>query len=127
MICNYSVFNFSNFEGDYNNLELGQEVEYNLGNRGNSGSCSSAENVKVIPKGTISLPAIKGDIVEGSITRPLRSVNPDQNEYSGLIKLKSDNGNEEKEYEFGIMGLSNKRELLQVGDHVQFQVNIFIN
>lgn len=27
------------------------------------------------------------------------------------------------EHEFGIMGLVNKRELLQVGDHVQFQVD----
>lgn len=78
--------------------------------------------MKVIPKGTICLPAINGDVVEGTVIRPLRSVNPDQNEYSGLIKLKTDNGNEEKEYEFGIMGLTNKRELLQVGDHVQFQV-----
>lgn len=64
--------------------------------------------------------------MEGSVTRPLRSVNPDQNEYSGLIKLKGENGNDERDYEFGIMGLTNKRELLQVGDHVQFQVRMFI-
>lgn len=101
---------------------MGQEVEYNLGSRGNSGSCSSAENVKIIPKGTINLPPVKDETLEGTVTRPLRSVNPDQNEYSGLIKWKSENGNEDKEFEFGIMGLTNKRELLQVGDHVQFQV-----
>lgn len=99
-------------------------MEYNLGTRVNSGSCSSAENVKIVPKGTISLPAVSGEVLDGAVTRPLRSVNPDQNEYSGLIKLKSDNPEEKlQEYEFGIMGLVNKRELLQVGDPVQFQVD----
>ncbi|KAJ8922361.1 hypothetical protein NQ315_004304 [Exocentrus adspersus] len=117
-------FHFSNFEGEANNLELGQEVEYNLGSRGNSGSCSSAENVKVIPKGTITLPEINGDILEGTVVRPLRSVNPDQTEYSGLIRIKTDNPEDKPiDYEFGIMGLVNKRELLQVGDHVQLQVD----
>ncbi|KAJ8929356.1 hypothetical protein NQ314_017960 [Rhamnusium bicolor] len=117
-------FHFSNFEGEASTLELGQEVEYNLGNRGNSGSCSSAENVKIIPKGTIVLPEVSGDVLEGTVVRPLRSVNPDQNEYSGLIRIKSDNPDDKPlEYEFGIMGLVNKRELLQVGDHVQLQVD----
>lgn len=122
-------FHFSNFEGDSNTLELGQEVEYNLGTRGNSGSCSSAENVKIIPKGTITLPAVSGDILDGQVCRPLRSVNPDQTEYSGLIRVKNDVEDQQQsqqpivEYEFGIMGLVNKRELLQVGDHVQFQVD----
>ncbi|XP_057655391.1 cold shock domain-containing protein E1 isoform X1 [Diorhabda carinulata] len=117
-------FHFSNFGGESSSLDLGTEVEYNLGTRGNSGSCSSAENVKVIPKGTITLPEYQGDILEGTVVRPLRSVNPDQNEYSGLIRTKSENHNDKvEEYEFGIMGLVNKRELLQVGDHVQFQVD----
>lgn len=117
-------FHFSNFEGESSNLDLGTEVEYNLGTRGNSGSCSSAENVKVIPKGSITLPEALGELLEGSVVRPLRSVNPDQNEYSGLIRIKNENTSEAiEEYEFGIMGLLNKRELLQVGDHVQFQVD----
>ncbi|CAG9855914.1 unnamed protein product [Phyllotreta striolata] len=117
-------FHFSNFDGDATALELGTEVEYNLGTRGNSGSCSSAENVKVIPKGSITLPESLGEILDGSVVRPLRSVNPDQNEYCGLIRINGENPNDaEEEYEFGIMGLINKRELLQIGDHVQFQVD----
>lgn len=102
----------SNFEGEAGALELGQEVEYNLGGRGNSGSCSSAENVKVIPRGSIALPEASGDVLEGTVVRPLRSVNPDQTEYSGLIRVEG--GEKPAEYEFGIMGLVNKRELLQV-------------
>lgn len=80
--------------------------------------------MKVIPKGTITLPAVSGEVLDGSVVRPLRSVNPDQNEYAGLIRAKAENPEErEKEYEFGIMGLGNKRELLQVGDAVQFQID----
>ena len=95
-----------------------------MATRGNSGSCSSAENVKLITKGTIVLPEISGDVMDGYVIRPLRSVNPDQSEYSGLI-MKNDNLDDEIkfEYEFGIMGLANKRELLQVNDQVQFQVD----
>lgn len=114
---------FSNFDGDPSNLELGQEVEYNLGTRGSSGSCSSAENVRILPRGTIALPAVTGEILDGTIARPLRSVNPDQMEYSGLIRIGGENDENGKEYEFGIMGLVNKRELLQVGDPVQLQVS----
>lgn len=121
-------FHFSNFEGEPNSLELGQEVEYNLGTRGSSGSCSSAENVRILPRGTIALPAATGEVLDGTVARPLRSVNPDQQEYSGLIRVEADEQEEEggaagREFEFGIMGLANKRELLQVGDPVQLQVD----
>lgn len=113
---------FSNFDGDPNTLELGQEVEYSLGSREKSGGCSSAENVRVITKGTIELPAVNGEVLHGVVVRPVRSVNPDQSEYSGLIRVASENSETPAEYEFGIMGLTNKRELLQVDDVVQFQV-----
>ncbi|KAH1003441.1 cold shock domain-containing protein E1 [Dendroctonus ponderosae] len=121
---NEVFFHFSNFEGDSSTLQLGQEVEYNLASRGNSGSCSTAENVKIIPKGSIELPAVHEDILDGVVIRPLRSVKPDQPEYSGLIKIRTESPEENsEEYEFGIVGLANKRELLQAGDQVQFQVD----
>lgn len=67
---------------------------------------------------------MSGEVLDGTVVRPLRSVNPDQNEYSGLIKIKSENPDEPtQKVEFGIMGLVNKRELLQVGDMVQLQVD----
>lgn len=122
-------------EGDAEKLELGLEVEYNLGTRGSAGSCMAAENVRVLPKGTIQMPPCAGPPIEGTVVRPLRCVNPDQAEYAGLVqstegkffksylkvffKLSLDGA----EYEFGITGLVNKRELLQPGDPVQFQVD----
>jgi hypothetical protein len=105
-------------------LELGVEVEYNLGTRGSSGTCLSAENVRVLPKGTIELPLPTGAILEGIVVRPLRSVNPDQTQYAGLVQVTTADGDEKgAEYEFGITGLANKRELLQAGDPVTFQVD----
>ncbi|XP_026474088.1 cold shock domain-containing protein E1-like [Ctenocephalides felis] len=120
-------FHFSNFEGDTSNLDLGQEVEYILAPRGSnggsgSGSCCSAENVRTIARGSIPLPEGTGPLLNGTVTRPLRSVNPDQNEYSGLIQVVSENGDKES-YEFGITGLSNKRDLLQNGDPVTLRVD----
>ncbi|XP_026681006.1 cold shock domain-containing protein E1-like [Diaphorina citri] len=83
-------FHFSNFDGDVNSLELGLEVEYTLGSRNSTGgSCLSAENVRPLPKGTIPHQAsVSSDapVYEGIVMRPLRSVNPDQAQYSGLVK-----------------------------------------
>lgn len=77
---------FSNLEGDVDKLELGMEVEYNLGTRGSQGSCMAAENVRVLPKGTIEAPPCTGPPVEGTVLRPLRCVNPEQAEYAGLVQ-----------------------------------------
>lgn len=84
---------YSNFEGDTSSLDLGQEVEYILAPRGSngssgSGSCCSAENVRTITRGSIPLPEGTGPLLNGTVARPLRSVNPDQNEYSGLIQVR---------------------------------------
>lgn len=107
-------------------MELGVEVEYNLGTRGSSGSCLSAENVHVLPKGSIELALPSGEILDGTVVRPLRSVNPDQTQYAGLVQVNTAEAEAEgkgEEYEFGITGLANKRELLQAGDPVTFQVD----
>uniref|UniRef100_A0A0A9YVF5 Cold shock domain-containing protein E1 n=1 Tax=Lygus hesperus TaxID=30085 RepID=A0A0A9YVF5_LYGHE len=117
-------FHFSNFEGDASSLELGCEVEYTVGSRTSSGgSCASAENVNILQKGTIAPHVTIGEeILSGKVVRPLRSVNPEQAAYCGVITtaLTDEEG---ATYDFGITGLSNKRELLQVGDPVQFQVD----
>jgi hypothetical protein len=55
------------------------EVEFTLASRNTpSGTCMSAENVKVLSRGTIPAAAIEGAVREGKVERPLRSVNPDQ-------------------------------------------------
>ncbi|XP_071445726.1 RNA-binding protein Unr isoform X2 [Hetaerina americana] len=85
-------FHFSNFDGDTNNLELGLEVEYTLApSRNNSGTCMSAENVIPLPKGTVPVaaavePPPGEEPYSGVVARPLRSVNPEQSEYAGLVR-----------------------------------------
>lgn len=92
-------------------------------NRGHGG-CIAAESVKLLPRDTIPRPSVDSEILNGTVKRSLRSANPDQCEYSGLIRVDMTRESEETlEYEFGIMGLINKRELLQIGDPVQFQIN----
>lgn len=115
-------FHFSNVEGDAGNLELGQEVEYTLSSRTGPGGKVSAENVRNLPKGTLPMPKVMGDMFEGTVLRSMRSINPDQEEYSGLVCVgNEDEGSEQ--YEFGITGVVNKRELLQPGDQVTFQLD----
>lgn len=45
-------------EGDAGNLELGQEVEYTLSSRTGPGGKVSAENVRLLAKGTLPMPKV---------------------------------------------------------------------
>ena len=75
------------------------------------------------PRGAIPKAPCKEDVLNGKVMRPLRSVNPDQADYCGLIVAKSEDGTILGEFEFGIASLLNKKELLQEGDPVNFQVH----
>lgn len=106
---------------------MGQEVEYNLSIRSNNSSCGNclpAENVKVLSKGTIFQSKVYETTYSGVILRPLRCVNPDQVEYSGLVQLIDGNsGQGTTNHEFGITSLINKRDLLQKNDNVTFNLD----
>ena len=51
-------------------------------------------------------------MLNGKGTRPMRSVNPNQADYCGLIVAKSEDGTVLGKYEFGITSMLNKKELL---------------
>lgn len=84
-------FHFSNFEGKPERLEVGLEVEYTVFNRDKGGKIS-AENVRLLRKGSIPPIPGKEDVLHGKVVRPLRSVNPDQSDYCGLIQVKNEDG-----------------------------------
>lgn len=84
-------FHFSNVEGKAEKLEVGMEVSYLVYNREKGGKLS-AECVKVVDKGTLSPLVSQENVLQGSVVRPLRSVNPDQDEYCGEIHVYSDDG-----------------------------------
>lgn len=113
-------FHFSNLEGNPDGLELGCEVEYTLGRvNGSGGGCASAEYVRLLSRGTVTVAKPLEPSLNGTVTRTLRALNPDQAHYSGLIQVEGGSS-----YEFGIMGLACKREILQVGDPVTFQADV---
>ncbi|XP_005177682.2 cold shock domain-containing protein E1 [Musca domestica] len=120
-------FHFSNYVGNPNWLELGQEVEYTLSPNGNtsvSGNCLPAENVRTLAKGSIPQPAVKEGVHNGVVARPLRCINPDQQEYAGLIEVLDETRTQVlSQHEFGITSLVNKRDLLQAGDLVTFKID----
>ncbi|KAM7358524.1 cold shock domain-containing Unr [Cochliomyia hominivorax] len=120
-------FHFSNYVGNPNWLELGQEVEYTLSPNGNtsvSGNCLPAENVRTLPKGSIPQPAVLEGVHNGVVARPLRCINPDQQEYAGLIEVLDETRSQVlSQHEFGITSLINKRDLLQKGDLVSFKID----
>lgn len=118
-------FHFSNFVGNPLSLELGHEVEYTLSKRTgtNSGNCLPAENVKIMPKGSIAQPPVLETVYNGIVVRPLRCINPDQQQYSGLVEHVNEAGEPVSQHELGITSLTNKRDLLQTGDHVVFKVD----
>ncbi len=86
-------FHFSNVNGKAERLEVGQEVEYAVYNREKGGKLS-AEGVRALEKGTIPAHTALPDVYTGKVVRPLRSVNPDQEEYCGLIQLCKGEGDE---------------------------------
>lgn len=88
-------------------------------------------------------------VIMGKVIRPLRSVDPSQTEYQGLIEVTDEGwcpvvmamwdcsylglikiilflvilgGNKSQNYPFGIMGMANKADCLQKGELVKFQV-----
>lgn len=111
-------FHFSNFEGDPTDLDLGDEVEYSLAKKTNK---VSADYIRKLPKGSLSLEEIQPGLYEGKVVRSLRIINPDQDEYPGLVQLGHDDDATEF-YSFGITSLTDKRDFLQKGDLVKFQI-----
>eukprot|EP00095_Tigriopus_kingsejongensis_P007082 maker-scaffold1022_size69981-snap-gene-0.9 protein:Tk07082 transcript:maker-scaffold1022_size69981-snap-gene-0.9-mRNA-1 annotation:"cold shock domain-containing protein e1" len=113
-------FHFSNVDGKAEKLEVGMEVAYMVYNREKGGKLS-AESVRMVEKGTLPALVSEEAILQGQVVRPLRSVNPDQDEYCGEIHVYSDDGKTIQRFQFSIASLANKKDLLQVNDPVQLQ------
>jgi hypothetical protein len=74
--------------------------------------------------GTIVHPKVLDGIYNGVVIRPLRCINPDQAEYSGLIQMRDESGEKLlSQHEFGITSLTNKRDLLQKDDCITFKID----
>lgn len=116
-------FHFSVFEGNPTLLEPGQEVEYAMSHKGPK---RSAECVRKLASGTLGgQDTVRPELLSGTVERPVRCFNPDQEQYAGVVRLATtDEGETAPSYEFGITSLADKHDLLQKGDVVQFQVAV---
>lgn len=138
-------FHFSEYEGDWRSLELGNCVKYAETRKSEK---QSAEKVcKVLSH--VCKDEILPTMYDGTVTRPMRTMDPEQDEYEGLVYIstpttttsnnntsmtiaedddeKSPLTNGEQEqlvYRFGITSILEKKESLQVGDKISFQLCI---
>lgn len=112
-------FHFSAFEGDPTELDVGEEVEFTLSKKT---SKVSAEKLKLLPKGTVAPETVLPEVFDGRIVRCMRIINPDQDEYPGLVQVGNEENPNASTFPYGITSLADKRDFLQKGDLVKFQV-----
>lgn len=113
-------FHFSALEEELKHVELGDEVEYTETRKNDK---MAAERVVKLEAGSVNPEDVAEERLSGRVLRAMRTANTDQPEYAGLVAtLTSDGEQMEEEYEFGITGLQDKKEFLQPGDSVTFQV-----
>ncbi|TRY89913.1 hypothetical protein DNTS_020505 [Danionella cerebrum] len=113
-------FHYSEVCGDVDNLNLGDTVEYALSKgKGNKVSAEKVSKVAVV-NGVAQ--DMSPTVFLGKVIRPLRSVDPSQTEYQGLIEITEDGSSKGQTYPFGIVGMANKADCLQKGEMVKFQL-----
>ncbi|XP_076132442.1 cold shock domain-containing protein E1 isoform X4 [Alosa pseudoharengus] len=112
-------FHYSEMCGDVDSLELGDTVEYTL-SKGKGNKVSAEKVTKVAPVNSIG-EDVGTTVLLGKVTRPLRSVDPSQTEYQGLIEV-TEEGTKGQSYPFGIVSMTSKADCLQKGEMVKFQL-----
>ncbi|XP_066559557.1 cold shock domain-containing protein E1 isoform X4 [Amia ocellicauda] len=113
-------FHYSEMCGDLENLELGDTVEYTL-SKGKGNKVSAEKVTKVTAVNGIG-EDVSTTVSLGKVVRPLRSVDPSQTEYQGLIEVTEEGTLKGQSFPFGIVGMSHKADCLQKGESVKFQL-----
>ncbi|EHB03945.1 Cold shock domain-containing protein E1 [Heterocephalus glaber] len=117
-----NFFHYSEFSGEADSLELGNMVEYSL-SKGKSNKVSTEKVNKTHSVNGITEEA-DPTIYSGKVICPLRSVDPTQSEYQGMIEIVEKGDIKGEVYTFGIVGMANKRDCLQKGEGVKFQLGV---
>uniref|UniRef100_H3BGI0 Cold shock domain containing E1 n=1 Tax=Latimeria chalumnae TaxID=7897 RepID=H3BGI0_LATCH len=79
-------FHYSEFSGDVDALELGDVVEYSL-SKGKGNKVSAEKVAKVLLVNGPNEDEVSPTVYLGKVIRPLRSVDPTQTEYQGVIEV----------------------------------------
>uniref|UniRef100_A0A671LCV0 Cold shock domain-containing protein E1-like n=1 Tax=Sinocyclocheilus anshuiensis TaxID=1608454 RepID=A0A671LCV0_9TELE len=112
-------FHYSEVCGDVDNMDLGDTVEYTL-SKGKGNKISAEKVTKVAAVNGVG-EDVSNTVFLGKVVRPLRSVDPSQTDYQGLIEI-TEEGDKGQSYPFGIVGMANKGDCLQKGEMVKFQL-----
>ncbi|XP_071942892.1 cold shock domain-containing protein E1-like isoform X2 [Antedon mediterranea] len=114
-------FRYSEVCGEVNEFELGDEVSFVVVRRSNR---VHAENIKKLNKGTLPGEIVRTDVELGQVVRPLRNIDPQQEEYEGLVQVIHEDETEGDVYPYCITSLTDKHEFLQAGDKIRFQIGV---
>lgn len=125
-------FHFSVFDGNIQNVDLGQAVEYTASIKG---SKQSADYVKTIVNDEFPKEDVLVDVMNGLVVRSVRCFNPDQDVYTGMIKVNTSSDSvssgdgfsdpvPNSYLEFSMMSLADIHDFVQKNDTVTFQVGI---
>lgn len=82
----------------------------------------SAESVRKLANGSIAREEVLDAVLNGKVVRTVRCLNPEQEEYPGLIEMLKENDEGVEQFEFGMTGLNDIREYVQKDDVVTFQI-----
>uniref|UniRef100_A0A671KDJ0 Cold shock domain-containing protein E1-like n=1 Tax=Sinocyclocheilus anshuiensis TaxID=1608454 RepID=A0A671KDJ0_9TELE len=113
-------FHYSEVCGDVDNMDLGDTVEYTL-SKGKGNKISAEKVTKVAAVNGVG-EDVSNTMFLGKVVRPLRSVDPSQTDYQGLIEITEEGASKGQSYPFGIVGMANKGDCLQKGEMVKFQL-----
>ncbi|XP_052418952.1 cold shock domain-containing protein E1 isoform X3 [Carassius carassius] len=113
-------FHYSEVCGDVDNMDLGDTVEYTL-SKGKGNKISAEKVTKVAAVNDLG-EDVSNTVFLGKVVRPIRSVDPSQTDYQGLIELTEEEASKDQSYPFGIVGMANKGDCLQKGEMVKFQL-----
>ncbi|CAN0393540.1 unnamed protein product [Lampetra planeri] len=113
-------FHYSEYNGDVDLLEVGDAVEYSLSKT--KANKTSADKVSKITSGNVPKDDVQPTIYLGKVARPLRSVDPQQAEYQGLVEVTEDCALKGDTFPYGVVGLASRCEYLQKGENVKFQL-----
>ncbi|EPQ12041.1 Cold shock domain-containing protein E1 [Myotis brandtii] len=112
----------SEFSGDVDSLELGDTVKYNW-SKGKSNKVSTEKVNKTHSVHGLTEEADPTSTLAKSFA-PLRSVDPTQTEYQGMIEMVGKGDMKGEVYPSGIVGLANKGDCLQKRESVKPQVRV---
>ena len=77
----------SAYDGDPGELSLGDEVEFILSRKVGK---VSAECLRKLPKGSVAPEDVAPEVIDGKILRCMRIINPDQEDYPGIVQVGTD-------------------------------------